>query len=156
MFLSCCATVNISRNRLCIVSSLHCYMYVKKSRAVKRLCLLCSRTLLFMQKAGRFDFFHLAESKGFEPSKRFRRLHDFQSCSFDQLGQLSIRKHRRSFPVLCYYIGLAVKNQGVNKIFFLHVSSARAQKTGISNNIPAHPHPAPAAHQKVTPARTAR
>ena len=32
----------------------------------------------------------LAESKGFEPSKRFWRLHDFQSCSFDQLGQLSV------------------------------------------------------------------
>lgn len=32
----------------------------------------------------------VAESKGFEPSNRFRRLHDFQSCSFDQLGQLSV------------------------------------------------------------------
>ena len=31
----------------------------------------------------------LAESKGFEPSNSFWLLHDFQSCSFDQLGQLS-------------------------------------------------------------------
>ena len=31
----------------------------------------------------------MAESKGFEPSNGFRPLHDFQSCSFDQLGQLS-------------------------------------------------------------------
>ena len=38
----------------------------------------------------------LAESKGFEPSNRFRRLHDFQSCSFDQLGQLSIDQMTRN------------------------------------------------------------
>ena len=47
----------------------------------------------FKQKTGRSKccaLFFMAESKGFEPSNRFRRLHDFQSCSFDQLGQLSI------------------------------------------------------------------
>lgn len=38
----------------------------------------------------------MAESKGFEPSNRFRRLHDFQSCSFDQLGQLSIDQMTRN------------------------------------------------------------
>ncbi len=32
----------------------------------------------------------MAESKGFEPSERLWRSHDFQSCSFDQLGQLSV------------------------------------------------------------------
>ena len=32
------------------------------------------------------------ESKGFEPLKQvITRLHDFQSCSFGQLGQLSIK-----------------------------------------------------------------
>ena len=36
------------------------------------------------------DFFFLAESKGFEPSNGFWPLHDFQSCSLDQLGQLSV------------------------------------------------------------------
>ena len=47
----------------------------------------------FKQKTGRSKccaLFFMAASKGFEPSNRFRRLHDFQSCSFDQLGQLSI------------------------------------------------------------------
>ena len=32
----------------------------------------------------------LAESKGFEPSNSLWLLHDFQSCSFGQLGQLSV------------------------------------------------------------------
>ena len=32
---------------------------------------------------------YLAESKGFEPLKPINGLHDFQSCSFSQLGQLS-------------------------------------------------------------------
>ena len=32
----------------------------------------------------------MAESQGFEPWMRFRRIHDFQSCSFGQLGQLSV------------------------------------------------------------------
>ncbi len=31
----------------------------------------------------------LAEREGFEPSRRFCRPHDFQSCSFGQLGHLS-------------------------------------------------------------------
>ena len=34
----------------------------------------------------------LAESRGFEPRMRFRRIHDFQSCSFGQLGQLSVER----------------------------------------------------------------
>jgi hypothetical protein len=29
-------------------------------------------------------FFGLAEREGFEPSIRFCRIHDFQSCSFDR------------------------------------------------------------------------
>ena len=37
-----------------------------------------------------FGTLFMAESKGFEPSNRLWRLHDFQSCSFDQLGQLSV------------------------------------------------------------------
>ena len=32
----------------------------------------------------------MAEKEGFEPSKRFCRLHDFQSCALDQLGDFSI------------------------------------------------------------------
>lgn len=41
----------------------------------------------------------MAESKGFEPSKRFWRLHDFQSCSFDQLGQLSVSAIKCSYII---------------------------------------------------------
>ena len=33
---------------------------------------------------------YLAERWGFEPQIRFWRIHDFQSCSFGQLGHLSI------------------------------------------------------------------
>ena len=35
-------------------------------------------------------FFYLAEREGFEPSKDFKSLHDFQSCALDQLSHLSI------------------------------------------------------------------
>ena len=55
--------------------------------------------LLSSKKAGHsfcYALFFMAESKGFEPSNRFRRLHDFQSCSFDQLGQLSIDQMTRN------------------------------------------------------------
>ena len=34
--------------------------------------------------------FFLAEKEGFEPSRPFRSLHDFQSCALDQLGDFSI------------------------------------------------------------------
>ncbi len=34
----------------------------------------------------------LAESRGFEPRRRFRRLHDFQSCAFD---------HSANSPIKC-------------------------------------------------------
>ena len=33
--------------------------------------------------------FSKAEREGFEPSRRYQRLHDFQSCAFDQLSHLS-------------------------------------------------------------------
>ncbi len=33
---------------------------------------------------------NLAERKGFEPLRRYQRLHDFQSCAFDQLSHLSM------------------------------------------------------------------
>ena len=33
--------------------------------------------------------FYLAEREGFEPSRAFRALHDFQSCALDQLSHLS-------------------------------------------------------------------
>ena len=55
--------------------------------------------LLSSKKTGHsfcYALFFMAESKGFEPSNRFRRLHDFQSCSFDQLGQLSIDQMTRN------------------------------------------------------------
>lgn len=32
----------------------------------------------------------VAEKEGFEPSRPFRGLHDFQSCALDQLGDFSI------------------------------------------------------------------
>ena len=56
-------------------------------------CLLNSEKPLISQGFWAFVLYSrtiMAESKGFEPSKRFWRLHDFQSCSFDQLGQLSV------------------------------------------------------------------
>ena len=34
--------------------------------------------------------FLMAEKEGFEPSRPFRGLHDFQSCALDQLGDFSI------------------------------------------------------------------
>ena len=34
--------------------------------------------------------FCVAEKEGFEPSRPFRSLHDFQSCALDQLGDFSI------------------------------------------------------------------
>ena len=34
--------------------------------------------------------FSLAEREGFEPSKEFKSLHDFQSCALDQLSHLSM------------------------------------------------------------------
>ena len=36
------------------------------------------------------EFGDLAEKEGFEPSRPFRGLHDFQSCALDQLGDFSI------------------------------------------------------------------
>ncbi len=48
------------------------------------------------------DCFVLAESKGFEPSNTFRALHDFQSCSFGQLGQLSISTLLLDYTLLKY------------------------------------------------------
>ncbi len=38
----------------------------------------------------RYKAFALAEKEGFEPSRPFRGLHDFQSCALDQLGDFSI------------------------------------------------------------------
>ena len=38
----------------------------------------------------------LAEKEGFEPSRPFRSLHDFQSCALDQLGDFSIAVPVRS------------------------------------------------------------
>ena len=34
----------------------------------------------------------LAERKGFEPLKRYQRLHDFQSCALGQLSHLSVKR----------------------------------------------------------------
>ncbi len=36
----------------------------------------------------------MAEKEGFEPSRPFRGLHDFQSCALDQLGDFSIAVKR--------------------------------------------------------------
>ena len=49
------------------------------------------------------DFGVVAEKEGFEPSKRFCRLHDFQSCALDQLGDFSIAVPVRS----AYELGLS-------------------------------------------------
>ena len=74
------------------------YTSFDKTSSCKRLLGFESHFTL-KQKAGHsfcYALFFLAESKGFEPSNRFRRLHDFQSCSFDQLGQLSIDQMTRN------------------------------------------------------------
>ncbi len=34
----------------------------------------------------------MAEREGFEPSMRYKRIHEFQSCALDQLSHLSIIK----------------------------------------------------------------
>ena len=55
------------------------------------------------------------------PRNGFGRLHDFQSCSFDRLGQLSIHIQGTSFEVPCYYNQLTEKNQVFIDIFlFFH------------------------------------
>lgn len=41
--------------------------------------------------------FLMAEKEGFEPSRPFRGLHDFQSCALDQLGDFSIVVERVLF-----------------------------------------------------------
>ena len=45
----------------------------------------CPRCLIFTH----LGHFTKAEREGFEPSRRYQRLHDFQSCAFDQLSHLS-------------------------------------------------------------------
>ena len=42
------------------------------------------------RKTRNMRVFLLAEKEGFEPSRPFRGLHDFQSCALDQLGDFSI------------------------------------------------------------------
>ena len=52
-----------------------------------------STTKLFIETVWR-----MAEREGFEPSRRLLgRLHDFQSCSFGQLGHLSLGQHVKRF-----------------------------------------------------------
>ena len=41
------------------------------------------------KKGGTFRCRPLAERRGFEPLIRYQRIHDFQSCAFDQLSHLS-------------------------------------------------------------------
>ncbi len=48
----------------------------------------CPRCLIFTH----LGHFTKAEREGFEPSRRYQRLHDFQSCAFDQLSHLSMVK----------------------------------------------------------------
>ena len=46
----------------------------------------------------------LAEKEGFEPSRPFRSLHDFQSCALDQLGDFSTSAiHFLFSSEQCYY-----------------------------------------------------
>ena len=55
----------------------------------------------------------MAEKEGFEPSKPFRGLHDFQSCALDQLGDFSRSwsgKNRYSFLRQQYYYNRAFRN----------------------------------------------
>ena len=48
------------------------------------------------------------------PRNRFGGLHDFQSCSFDQLGQLSIRSNECALKREIYYKGKPPEKQGLN------------------------------------------
>ena len=53
-----------------------------------------------------YHFLFWRRARDSNPRNEVNRLHDFQSCSFDHLGQLSI-----SFNLLCYYTKLITKNQ---------------------------------------------
>ena len=52
---------------------------------------------------------HLAERWGFEPQMRFWRIHDFQSCSFGQLGHLSLLKLLSVIATLKYNGALLIE-----------------------------------------------
>lgn len=53
--------------------------------------------------------FYLAERWGFEPQMRFWRIHDFQSCSFGQLGHLSLLKLLSVIATLKYNGALLIE-----------------------------------------------
>ena len=64
--------------------------------------------------------FYLAERWGFEPQMRFWRIHDFQSCSFGQLGHLSLLKLLSVIATLKYNGALLIEQ--VLRYSFLHNS----------------------------------
>ena len=53
----------------------------------------------------------MAEKEGFEPSKRFCRLHDFQSCALDQLGDFSI--------AVKHLLGLTCVPSGIDSVIII-------------------------------------
>ena len=52
----------------------------------------------------------MAERKGFEPLKRYQRLHDFQSCALDQLSHLSVLYLLWPRYYIIYYLPCQAKN----------------------------------------------
>ena len=84
----------------------------------------------------------MAEKEGFEPSRPFRGLHDFQSCALDQLGDfsivvelvLSVKEHW-----LLYHI--FSQSQAPFSNFLRHLNHAVSGKKSIiiSNNFNARP-----------------
>ena len=81
------------------------WAFTKMNKKVSYTNQYLSRTETYKKKNHTFRCgFFLAEKEGFEPSKRFRRLHDFQSCALDQLGDFSIAVKRFLLIHLCHPI----------------------------------------------------
>jgi hypothetical protein len=53
---------------------------------------------------------NMAEGEGFEPSIRFCRIHDFQSCAFNRSATLPYSHHCKSF-VSCQFLPNTKKSQ---------------------------------------------
>ena len=80
-----------------------------------------SAPVTFIKKVAASDMQLVAtwrRARDSNPRMSVDSLHDFQSCSFDQLGQLSIRKHRSVISGALLLYRTSVKKSGVNQIFF--------------------------------------
>lgn len=80
-----------------------------------------SAPVTFIKKVAASDMQLVAtwrRARDSNPRMSVDSLHDFQSCSFDQLGQLSIRKHRSVISgALLLYRTSVKKSRGKSNIF---------------------------------------